>query len=75
MNNFKPKRNLLKTNDCVCINCAKGSIFEKASLQAWVKEVFKVDKVLICDRVVYTLKDLKGEPIQGIFYRSDLQQL
>jgi hypothetical protein len=40
-----------------------------------VKEIFIVVKVFITDPVTYRLKDTKGEDIEGIFYREELQTL
>ena len=49
------------------------NIFEKASLRGWTNEKFIINKVFITDPVTYELNDLKGEKIQGIFYREELQ--
>jgi hypothetical protein len=51
----------------------KNNTFEKSSLRRWVKEIFIVVKVFITDPVTYKLKDTKGEDIEGIFYREELQ--
>jgi N-acyl-L-homoserine lactone synthetase len=75
LNVTRPVTNLLHVNDRVRIARTKNNTFEKSSLRRWVKEIFTVDKVLISDPVVYTLKDKNNENISGIFYREELQKL
>ncbi|CAB3977268.1 uncharacterized transposon-derived [Paramuricea clavata] len=72
--NPKPVR-LLKQGQHVRIARIKNNIFEKSSLRRWVKEIFRIKKVYISDPVTYSLEDLKGEEITGIFYRSELQTI
>ncbi|CAB3978331.1 uncharacterized transposon-derived [Paramuricea clavata] len=70
--NPKPVR-LLKQGQHVRIARIKNNVFEKSSLRRWVKEKFRIKKVYISDPVTYSLEDLQGEEITGIFYRSELQ--
>jgi hypothetical protein len=75
LNNSKPTRRLLKQGEVVRIARIKNNIFEKSSLRRWVKELFHIKKVFITDPVTYSLEDLKGEEIKGIFYRDELLKL
>jgi hypothetical protein len=75
LNNSKPTRRLLKEGEVVRIARIKNNIFEKSSLRRWVKELFRIKKVFITDPVTYSLEDLKGEEIKGIFYRDELLKL
>jgi thioredoxin-related protein len=75
LNNSKPTLRLLKQGDTVRIARIKNNIFEKSSLRRWVKEQFRVKKVFITDPVTYSLEDVKGEEIKGIFYREELLKL
>ena len=75
LNKSRPTRNLLHAGDRVRLSRIKNNIFEKSSLQRWVREKFIVAKVLITDPVTYELHDKKGEKIHGIFYREELQKV
>ena len=75
LNGTKPTRNLLHAGDRVRLSRIKNNVFEKSSLQRWVKEKFIIDKVYITEPVTYELRDEKGEKIQGIFYRQELQKI
>jgi hypothetical protein len=75
LNGSYPTRNLLQVGTSVRIARIKNNTFEKSSLRRWVKEIFIVVKVFITDPVTYRLKDTKGEDIEGIFYREELQTL
>jgi hypothetical protein len=50
-------------------------VYSVSSLQRWVREKFRVEKVFITDPVTYKLHNEKGEKIQGIFYREELQKI
>ncbi|CAB4040549.1 uncharacterized transposon-derived [Paramuricea clavata] len=71
----QPTPDLLRKGTCVHIAHIKNNMFEKSSLQRWVKEIFVIHKVYITDPVTYKLQDSKGEDIMGIFYRQELQTL
>ena len=75
LNGSRPTKNLLQVGARVRIARIKNNTFEKSSLRRWVKEIFIVVKVFITDPVTYQLKDTKGEDIEGIFYREELQTL
>ncbi|CAB3977391.1 uncharacterized transposon-derived [Paramuricea clavata] len=66
---------LLRIGQKVRVARLKNSIFEKASLRRWGREIFVIDKVIISDPVTYKLKDSNDEEITGIFYREELQPL
>ena len=48
--------------------------FEKGYTPNWSEEIFVIDKLLDTSPVTYTIKDLKGENIQGSFYEPELQK-
>jgi hypothetical protein len=75
LNGSQPTKNLLQVGTHVRIVRIKNNTFEKSSLRRWVKEIFIVVKVFITDPVTYKLKDTKGEDIEGVFYREELQAL
>jgi hypothetical protein len=75
LNNSTPTTQLLKQGDIVRIARIKNNIFEKSSLRRWITEKFRIRKVYITDPVTYSIEDLKGEDIKGIFYRKELQKI
>ena len=52
-----------------------NNVFAKGYSGYWSKEIFVVDQVITRDPVVYKIKDLKDEPILGIFYNEELQKV
>jgi len=60
-----------KAEDHVRISVQK-IIFAKEAQHSFSTEIFQINKVIPGRPTVYTLKDLKGEEIQGIFYSSEL---
>ena len=50
-------------------------IFEKGYTPNFTREIFIVDKVLARNPVVYKIKDLLDEKIDGIFYEEQLQKI
>lgn len=65
----KPK---YKCGDLVRISNAKG-VFAKGYVGSWSKELFLITKVLANQYpVVYLIKDLDGEVIDGFFYEEEL---
>lgn len=65
---------LLQAGDKVRISIHKRQ-FEKGTTQNWSEEVFKIDRVLTQSKpVVYKLKDLMDEDLDGSFYREQLQK-
>lgn len=67
----KPK---FKLGDTVRISKDK-LIFEKGYEQNWTREIFTVHEILQRNPVVYRLRDLAGEVIQGTFYDQELQKV
>ena len=52
----------------------KKKTFEKGYTPNWSEELFVIDKQLDTSPVIYSLKDLKGENIEGSFYEPELQK-
>jgi hypothetical protein len=75
LNGSRPTKNLLHVGDRVRISRVKNNVFEKSSLRRWVNEKFLIKKVFITDPVTYEIEDEKGENIQGVFYRQELQKV
>ena len=48
------------------------TVFEKGYLPNFTEEVFKIKQVHYGTPIVYSLEDLKGEKIKGIFYAEEL---
>ena len=71
------KRRLPKysLNDVVRISRVKN-IFEKGYESGWTLELFKIDRISETrPPVVYYLKDLSGENIEGFFYEQELSRV
>ena len=72
---IKSKTYKLKTNDIVRISYSKHT-FSRAYDQTWSEEVFKVVAKYRKQGIPqYILHDLKGEPVKGSFYESELQKV
>lgn len=67
----KPK---LKVGDHVRISKTKRT-FEKGYETNWSDEVFTISSVIKRNPPVYTITDLDGEVIEGIFYEVELQRV
>ena len=65
----KPK---FKKGDKVRISKFKRNVFDKGYTPNWTEEVFTVDKIQYTNPITYKLKDLRGEDIQGSFYKLEL---
>ena len=50
-------------------------IFEKGYTPKWTDEIFKVKYQIPRDPVVYKIKDLNNEEIEGVFYEPELQKV
>ena len=51
-------------------------MFEKGYVSGWTTELFKIDRVSSTRQpVVYYLKDLEGEDIEGLFYEQELSRV
>ena len=78
INHLYPKRaikskSLLKIGDKVRISIQK-KLFEKGATANWSEEIFEITEVLPTQPIVYRIKDLIGEAIDGSFYREQLQK-
>lgn len=62
-----------KLGDRVRISKSK-TIFTKGYLPSWSSELFTIAKVKRTKPVTYELKDYQDHPIQGSFYREELQK-
>ncbi|CAL1272260.1 unnamed protein product [Larinioides sclopetarius] len=72
----RPVRKKFPTNregDTVRISKAKLT-FEKGYETNWTEELFTVSECVKRDPLVYRVKDLLGENIQGTFYAQELQK-
>ena len=58
--------------DKVRIKRKKGT-FEKGFTPNWTEELFTISSVKATKPQTYTIKDTRGEPIQGSFYEQELQ--
>lgn len=68
----KPKH---KVGDFVRISRVKG-IFKKGYIGNWTEEIFVVEEVIHArPNVLYKLKDLSGEIIEGSFYQHEIQEV
>jgi hypothetical protein len=64
----------LKIGDYVRVTKNKG-IFGKGYENTWRKEIFQIDKILYTEPVVFLLKDLMDETVEGKFYYEELQKV
>ena len=51
----------------------KKGTFEKGFTPNWTEEVFTITTVKAIKPSTYTIKDTRGEPVQGTFYEQELQ--
>ena len=58
--------------DKVRITRKKGT-FEKGFTPNWTEEVFTISSVKATKPPTYTIKDTLGEPVQGTFYKQEMQ--
>ena len=52
----------------------KKKVFEKGYTTRWRKETFKIKEIRDTNPIIYKIKDLKGEEIEGTFYEPELQK-
>jgi hypothetical protein len=71
---LKPKSAQFKVDDTVRISKQKLH-FEKGYEQNWTRELFKIHQIIPRIPVVYKVKDLQGEVIEGTFYEAELQKV
>ena len=66
----------IKINDFVRISRITQSPFKKNFDQNWSEEVFRVVKIDLTDTpTMYSIEDLRGEKIDGKFYKEELQRI
>lgn len=72
----KPKNQRVefKVNDRVRLN-KKHRPFKKGYLAGWTEEVFVVREVRRGPVPTFKIEELEGTPIQGTFYKQDLQRV
>ena len=67
-------KNPFKLGQTVRISMAKITPFEKGYHKQWTNEIFKIARMRYYKSLpTYSLEDLKGEMIQGTFYKQELQ--
>jgi hypothetical protein len=69
LNKFK-----LNINDKVRISKYK-TVFSKGYTPNWSEEIFLVSELLARSVNAYKIRDLSDEPVEGIFYESELQKI
>lgn len=74
LNNAKRKPCLFKVGDTVRVSKQKLT-FEKGYESNWTEEIYIVTECVQRIPVVYRIKDLLDEPIQGTFYAQELQKV
>ena len=50
-------------------------LFEKGYTNNWRTEIFQIDKILFTDPIIFILKDLNQEIIEGKFYKEEVQKI
>ena len=63
-----------KVNSLVRISKARRT-FKKGYLPNWTEEIFTVKSRKNKDRPIYEIEDFNGNPITGVFYEQELQQV
>ncbi|GFW21694.1 uncharacterized transposon-derived protein F54H12.3 [Trichonephila clavipes] len=71
---LKESKSIFKVGDTVRISREKLN-FEKGYEQNWTREIFTIHQILSRNPIVYRVKDLSGEIIQGTFYPQELQKV
>ena len=78
LNKFLNKANKFpkyKINDLVRISSKRRDVFDKPSGNIkWSEELFKIYDINISDVIMYKLKDMNDEIIEGSFYEKELQK-
>ena len=63
-----------KINDLVRVSLKRRDIFDKPTGNIkWSEELFKIYDINISDVIMYKLKDINDEIIEGSFYEKELQ--
>ena len=64
-----------KVNDLVRISLKRRDVFDKPSGNIkWSEKLFKIYDINISDVIMYKLKDMNDEIIEGSFYEKELQK-
>ena len=64
-----------KINDLIRISLKRRDVFDKPSGNIkWSEELFKIYDINISDVIMYKLKDMNDEIIEGSFYEKELQK-
>ena len=64
-----------KINDLVRISLKRRDVFDKPSGNIkWSEELFKIYDINRSDVIMYKLKDMNDEIIEGLFYEKELQK-
>ena len=64
-----------KINDLVRISLKRRDVFDKPSGNIkWSEKLFKIYDINISDVIMYKLKDMNDEIIEGSFYEKELQK-
>ena len=65
-----------KINDLVRISLKRRDVFDKPSGNIkWSEELFKIYDINISDVIMYKLKDMNDEIIEGSFYEKEYKKL
>ena len=68
---MKCKKAKLKVRDFVRM-CKKRGVFDKGYWPSYTREIFQISEVHDSIPVTYTINDMHGERIGGIFYEQEL---
>jgi len=68
----RKREGLLEVGSYVRINKEKRT-FEKGYEENYTLEIFKINRIIHRKPLVYVLEDLNAKPIEGTFYRQELQ--
>ena len=72
--NKKVNKPTLKVGDHVHLN-KKFRLFKKGYLPGWTEEVFVIQDSIPRPVATYKLQEWDGSPLQGTFYKQDLQKV
>ncbi|XP_035228819.1 uncharacterized protein LOC118200939 [Stegodyphus dumicola] len=64
-----------KTGDTVRISKLKRPFEKGYEKNNWTREIFTIHRMIPRKPVVYKLRDLAGEVIEGSFYENELQKV
>jgi phosphoenolpyruvate synthase/pyruvate phosphate dikinase len=70
---YIPVKQKYKVGDKVRINKSKG-IFEKGYIPNWSTGIFKITQVIHSNPIIYRIKDIKNDEVEGMIYEHELQK-